>query len=269
MLVVLGDGVPAFLCNAQITVGVGIAGQDTGDDIADRAAAQTGQVLVLLIELRLGPQVGPIGGSLILGELVLIVDQQNSLLDDCMVVALVIVQTGGNLVCPLRHEGDQDVLGLQGLPDDRVQTEHNVSNGRSLLSQQTVLGISSTCADHLNLEAVLCGTLDQPLIAAIGIGVGVDVQGNAGALVGGGVVSSGGSSSAGSSGGAGRRTTTSGQCSSGCGKGCSLDEAATRNLSHDFSPFSFSSVNFAGSGLFPLVLCSVYRQNWNESIKYR
>ena len=70
-------------------------------------------------------------------------------------------------------------------------------------------------------------------------------------------------------GGSSSSTTTSGQCSSGCGKGCSLDEAATRNLSHDFSPFSFSSVNFAGSGLFPLVLCSVYRQNWNESIKYK
>ena len=101
MLVVLGDGIPAFLCNAQITVGVRIAGQDTSDDVADCAAGQTGQVLVLLIELRLGPQVGPIGGSLILGELVLIVDQQNRLLDDCMVVALVVVQTGGDLVCPL------------------------------------------------------------------------------------------------------------------------------------------------------------------------
>ena len=100
MLVVLGDGIPAFLCNAQITVGVRIAGQDTGDDVADCAAAQTGQVLVLLIELRLGPQVGPIGGSLILGELVLIVDKQNRLLDDGMVVALVVVQTGGDLVCP-------------------------------------------------------------------------------------------------------------------------------------------------------------------------
>ena len=186
-----------------------------------------------------------------------------------MVVALVVVQTGGDLVCPLRHEGDQDVLSLQGLPDDSVQTVHNVSDGRSLLSQQTVLGISSTCIDHLNLEAVLSGTLGQPLATAIGPGVGVDVQGNAGALVGGGVISSGRSGSAGSSGGAGRRTTAGGQCSSGCGKGCSLDEAATRNLSHDFSPFSFSSVNFAGSSLFPLVLCSVYRQNWNESIKYR
>ena len=163
------DGFPTFVGDAEFAFGINVAGQDTGQHVAGGSAGEFDLGFIFAPEFFIFSQIRPIFRGVFGIDLVGVISQQDRLFDDGVVVAVRVIQTGADFIGPGRGvEGHDDSAGDEVVPDDGVQTEHNVTRGGGTFVDQTLLyGTGAFFNDGQGI-AIGSGAFFQPVGTAGG-----------------------------------------------------------------------------------------------------